>query len=185
MTAGRKPGSLCRFSCCVCGVVELTTGGSDTFRCGGCRAAGLFASRSMRITDWTGKDRASRQVATAIAAGRLPRPNQLKCADCPAPAIEYEHRDYNKPLQVDPICRRCNLLRGPAIPLAGSVERLLEHGVWPYRRPDLARKLCRTMGRPEIADSVPSRRLTLEDWRALWPLIARPADQPAEASHAN
>ena len=29
-------------------------------------------------------------------------------------AYDYDHRDYSKPLEVDPVCRRCNQMRGPA-----------------------------------------------------------------------
>ena len=36
--------------------------------------------------------------------------------DCGAPARHYDHRDYNKPLEIEPVCVRCNLLRGHAIP---------------------------------------------------------------------
>ncbi len=36
------------------------------------------------------------------------------CVDCGAPASDWDHRDYDKPLDVVPVCRRCNVLRGPA-----------------------------------------------------------------------
>ena len=55
------------------------------------------------------------QVARAIRKGLLPSARIFGCTDCEAPAIEYDHRDYSKPLQVDPVCRRCNLKRGPAL----------------------------------------------------------------------
>ena len=42
------------------------------------------------------------------------------CADCAAPAYGYEHRDYFKPLDVVPICLRCNNLRGMSINLKGD-----------------------------------------------------------------
>lgn len=55
------------------------------------------------------------EVARAIRLGNLPHPSKFVCVDCNVPAIEYDHRDYAQPLAVDPVCRRCNLRRGPAI----------------------------------------------------------------------
>lgn len=108
------------------------------------------------------------EVHAAIKQGLLPSPLTLKCADCGGDATEYEHRDYNKPLAVDPICRSCNLRRGPAIPLKGSVERLLKRGLIPYRTRSRAQMLCRALGREDLAASVP-RRVNLAYWRAVWP----------------
>lgn len=36
------------------------------------------------------------------------------CVDCGAPAECHDHRDYSKPLHVEPVCRSCNVRRGPA-----------------------------------------------------------------------
>lgn len=58
--------------------------------------------------------RAAQVVARAIRAGRLQPPNLSSCVDCGEPAVFYDHRDYSKPLAVEPVCRRCNNLRGPA-----------------------------------------------------------------------
>ena len=49
--------------------------------------------------------------------GLLPSASVFPCVDCAAPAVDYEHRDYNRPLAVEPVCRRCNLARGAAVPL--------------------------------------------------------------------
>ena len=38
-----------------------------------------------------------------------------KCVDCGANATDYDHRDYNKPLDVEPVCRSCNIRRGNAV----------------------------------------------------------------------
>ena len=56
-----------------------------------------------------------RAVAKAIRQGLLPRADTCICADCGAAASEWEHRDYLKPLDVEPICRSCNNKRGPAL----------------------------------------------------------------------
>jgi hypothetical protein len=46
----------------------------------------------------------------------LPRASTLKCLDCGAPAAAYDHRDYDKPLEVEPVFRKCNVKRGPGEP---------------------------------------------------------------------
>lgn len=57
-------------------------------------------------------------VAQAIAKGILPQLNgSVACVDCGKGAQVYDHRDYNFPLQVAPVCQRCNLKRGKAKPL--------------------------------------------------------------------
>lgn len=58
---------------------------------------------------------ATAEVAHAIRRGELPKVSTLSCVDCGKPATDYDHRDYNKPLDVQPVCRSCNKLRGPAI----------------------------------------------------------------------
>lgn len=58
---------------------------------------------------------AHKAVADARRHGQLADPRTLSCVDCKKSAIEYDHREYAKPLQVDAVCRRCNLRRGPAI----------------------------------------------------------------------
>lgn len=55
------------------------------------------------------------EVARAIRTGQLKPPREFCCADCGGVATEYDHRDYSKPLQVEPVCRGCNVRRGPAI----------------------------------------------------------------------
>ena len=62
---------------------------------------------------YNGRMRAGYEVARAIKSGILTPPKTLRCADCSKPAIEYDHRDYGKPLQVDPVCSSCNSKRGP------------------------------------------------------------------------
>lgn len=64
-----------------------------------------------------GATRAYYQVSKAVARGDLPPVRDLLCVDCGSQAAEYDHRDYNKPLQVDPVCCACNNQRGAGIPL--------------------------------------------------------------------
>lgn len=47
----------------------------------------------------------------------------ISCTDCGGPALHYEHRNYNYPLHVVPVCKDCNRTRGKAIP--AEVERRL------------------------------------------------------------
>jgi hypothetical protein len=53
-------------------------------------------------------------VARAVRRGELPHPKTCTCTDCGAPAFDYDHRSYDEPLKVEPVCRRCNQKRGPA-----------------------------------------------------------------------
>lgn len=55
-------------------------------------------------------------VQYAIRIGRLPRPDTFSCVDCGNPAEEYDHRDYRKKLDVQPVCIKCNAARGPGLP---------------------------------------------------------------------
>lgn len=53
----------------------------------------------------------------AVKVGFLPHPADFHCVDCKRrPAKCYDHRDYSKPLHVDPVCIPCNASRGRGIP---------------------------------------------------------------------
>ena len=54
-------------------------------------------------------------VARAISKGLLPAASSHYCVDCGKPALHYDHRDYSRPLDVEPVCRSCNVMRGPAL----------------------------------------------------------------------
>lgn len=57
---------------------------------------------------------ASRIVTKAVNRGELPPPTDFKCVDCGFRAHLYEHRCYDRPLDVEPVCYSCNVRRGPA-----------------------------------------------------------------------
>lgn len=97
--------------CLVCGVdgVEKRSGNNALY-CLKC--AGVANLRN-------GAREAYRAVAKARAKGDLPPAKEFQCVDCGKQALDWDHRDYNKPLEVETVCRRCNKLRGPAIPLGG------------------------------------------------------------------
>lgn len=52
---------------------------------------------------------AIQKVSKAIKAGILRKlDGSIKCVDCGKIAVHYDHRDYRKPLKVDPVCAYCN-----------------------------------------------------------------------------
>lgn len=61
------------------------------------------------------KNKAYIWVSGAKRFGLIPRPETLKCADCGDKARYYDHRDYTKPMDVEPVCAGCNTRRGPGI----------------------------------------------------------------------
>lgn len=61
-------------------------------------------------------------VRRAISSGALPPAKECTCVDCGEPARHYDHRDYNKALEVQPVCVSCNLKRGPAIPYGRTAD---------------------------------------------------------------
>jgi hypothetical protein len=93
--------------CCDCGGTAIDRSPSD--RCDPCRLA-----RSERIVAI--QMPATREVHKAIRRGLLPdlRKVKLKCTDCDEVARQYDHRDYDYPLLVAPVCIACNNRRGPA-----------------------------------------------------------------------
>lgn len=98
-----------QFTCDNCGTIDMIVGGSSHHLCNPCKVLkGLPLWRSPQ-------KEAHFQVARAKRFGLLPSARNYQCVDCAAPAIEYDHRDYSKPLQVEPVCRRCNLARGSAM----------------------------------------------------------------------
>lgn len=91
------------------GPLELSkfSGKRTSLRCWACLARRRSIQEPIRQA-------AGLAVQKAIAAGTLQRPSAFPCKDCGRPAVQYDHRDYTKPLQVDPVCRSCNVMRGPA-----------------------------------------------------------------------
>ena len=65
------------------------------------------------------RGRAAYATRRAVASGKLVdlSTHVVKCTDCNARASVYDHRDYNKPLEVAPVCKGCNVVRGSNAPL--------------------------------------------------------------------
>lgn len=60
---------------------------------------------------------AHRAVKKAIRLGFLPAlDGSQRCVDCGGIATQYEHRDYSRVIDVEPICCGCNLRR-PRAPM--------------------------------------------------------------------
>lgn len=86
--------------CLQCGGVALT----ECHFCGDCNYVRAHKN---------GRREAATAVAKAIKEGKLRPAKEFACVDCGIPAREYDHRDYSQPLQVEPVCARCNCKRGP------------------------------------------------------------------------
>ena len=69
-----------------------------------------------------------RGVTEAMRSQDIPPPTGL-CVDCGRPATCYDHRYYSMPLEVDPVCSRCNTNRGPALDVVDLGRRALRIGV--------------------------------------------------------
>jgi hypothetical protein len=65
-------------------------------------------------------------VSKAVQLGLMPKVRTLTCTDCGRPATGYDHRDYRKPLDVEPVCHGCNVYRGSALPVEeADVDNLI------------------------------------------------------------
>lgn len=63
------------------------------------------------------QERAARRTQYRLNNGLIPRlDGNIHCVDCGKPATCYDHRDYQRPDEVEPVCRACNARRGPALP---------------------------------------------------------------------
>lgn len=60
--------------------------------------------------------RAIQAVNRAKRTGLLPdlSTGEYACTDCGGVASQYDHRDYARPLDVEPVCASCNIRRGTA-----------------------------------------------------------------------
>ncbi len=84
----------------------------------------VYAREHYHKNKHKGASRARRAVAVAIKKGTLPslKTNNIKCTLCGCRATVYDHRDYNKPLMVEPMCHSCNKLMGAAIPWLKKIK---------------------------------------------------------------
>lgn len=73
----------------------------------------------------TGGPEARRLINKMIRKGLLQPAIEFACVDCGKPAQVWEHRDYNKPLDVVPVCKPCNAMRGEAIPKTTTFQEFM------------------------------------------------------------
>ena len=66
-------------------------------------------------------------VINAVKQGILKPAKNLFCVDCGKPAHSYDHRDYTKHLDVAPVCRKCNCVRGTGYPHLATKK---EYNYW-------------------------------------------------------
>lgn len=104
-------------NCAGCGV-DISSRHGKTKWCHVCRKVAATNSKRLHLPNIrdTGQKAALKAVYDAVRSGKLPRADTLACADCGRRAAHYDHRDYNRPLDVQAVCRSCNAKRGPAIP---------------------------------------------------------------------
>lgn len=55
------------------------------------------------------------RVSVNVKNGKIRPAKDFICVDCGKNAEVYDHRDYNKPLDVVPVCRKCNKKRGAGL----------------------------------------------------------------------
>jgi hypothetical protein len=89
--------------CQCCGTADISHRESAAKYCLACRNGGMVG---------LGRVKATQAVNAEVRAGRMQRPGEFKCVDCGEPAECWEHRDYSRPLDVEPVCRLCNNKRG-------------------------------------------------------------------------
>lgn len=100
----------------------------------------------------TAQQRAVAAVRAAVLRGDLAPVRTLECVDCGKPAANYDHRDYTKPLDVEPVCSRCNTLRGRGagwepLPAHRANQRVVETRIYVTpRHADLVKRAAKVRG---------------------------------------
>lgn len=106
--------------CMYCGREKLLTYAGNW--CVECR-------RKIHDASYAVKQRAHYEVARAKRRGEIAAlDGSVVCVDCGRPAAAYDHRDYSRPLDVEPVCKRCNILRGMAIQTAALRAQRINGG---------------------------------------------------------
>jgi hypothetical protein len=80
----------------------------------GCLTGRNYYCVECRHDQGIARDVARSWMALALRTGRLMPASSFRCVDCDKWAEVWEHRDYSRPLDVEPTCCSCNHLRGPA-----------------------------------------------------------------------
>lgn len=67
------------------------------------------------LIKWSNMNWAKSQVYKSVRARLIAPASWLSCKDCGSQAEVYDHRDYHKPLEIEPVCKACNFKRGPGL----------------------------------------------------------------------
>lgn len=138
--------------------------------CAACVDVGNYRHDEVAFRSLAGGADATKAVIKAVESGLLPKPTSHTCADCEKPATVYDHRDYNKPLDVTPVCNSCNNIRGPAIPLHGSIKKIVGFGFVPYASMRRVAQLFASLRLDTtLLDRLPKKRLDHAAWVSLLP----------------
>lgn len=78
---------------------------------------------------------AQREAKAIMLRANLPKADGQKCVDCGKRAFHYDHRHYSKPLDVVPVCRTCNMKRGPALDIADVIRNGIHYAPEPVSKP--------------------------------------------------
>ena len=160
-----------RFKCTACGSNSF---GRRTM-CAACIETGNYRHDFAAFKALGGGAYAASAANKAIKAGALPAPASCLCVDCGKQASLYEHRDYNKPLDVAPTCKSCNSRRGPAIPLYGGIKKIVDFGFTPYTSMKRTAQLFALLGLDtSLLDELPKKRLDHAAWVSLLPAFDQP-----------
>lgn len=96
------------------------------------RKAAVRAKPTRTDAEIKWREYVTRITLTAVKLGFLPDPVDCACVDCGRNAECFDHRDYSKPLAVEPVCLACNSgrYRGEMPePRTSSDFRLTQKGV--------------------------------------------------------
>lgn len=103
-------------------------------------------------------------VQKAVKDGAILPAAAFQCVDCGDAATDYDHRDYNKPLDVEPVCRACNLRRGPAIPRKGFFSHMFAVGYAHYRSRRSMSGILKCIGIEADLSGLPHHSIEIEHW---------------------
>lgn len=76
----------------------------------------LFTLDVSKMESHQAQKHASTCMWRALTIGLLQDMRGQPCVDCGKTAVHHDHRDWRRPLDVEPVCHSCNLRRGPAAP---------------------------------------------------------------------
>ena len=87
--------------------------------------------QSLTIPTWSRRAQRLKAAAHDAVSGAILRGDlaaldgAVRCVDCRKAATDYDHRDYFRLLDVEPVCKPCNIKRGQGYPLERSERPVL------------------------------------------------------------